>query len=108
MFGILEKTKDFIEDIKQSDIYIEYQKAYAELERNPELLLKADTFRKEHFLRMKAMQQPVCFADVESVEKDYEEIAVYPEIKRFLEAELALCRLLQRIQEQFVVNLDFK
>jgi len=108
MIGILEKTSDLIEDIKQSDIYVAYLEAYNELARNPELLLKADAFRKQQFLAIKAMDHPVCFAEVESIEKDYEDVATYPEIKRFLTAELALCRLLQKIHNQFVVNLDFK
>ena len=107
MFGVLEKASDLIADIKKSDIYMEYEAALQVLKLNPELQEKADAFRKDHFAAIEAIKAPVSFAHIESIEAKYEEISAYPEIARFLKAELALCRLLQRIQCNIVASLDF-
>lgn len=108
MFSVLEKTNDFIEDIKQSDIYMEYEASLYELKKYPEWKEKTDVFRKQLFEAQQAINGPVSFADVESLENRYEEVLVCPEIARFLNAELALCRLLQRIQGNMIAALDFE
>ncbi len=108
MFAVLDKTSELIEDIKQSDIYVEYKVALSELEKDPVLLEKADAFRKAQYEEVALHSKPLGFADASYLEEAYENISVYPEIDRFLKAELALCRLLQRIQDSIVEAIDFR
>lgn len=108
MFQVLDKTAELIEDIKQSDIYMEYKAALYEIQKNPELQQKADAFRSEQFQAINKCEKPIGFADAADMENRYEMISMYPEIARFLEAELALCRLVQRIQNRIVEAIDFR
>lgn len=107
MFSILEKTNDLIEEIKQSDIYKEYEAARSELESHPELKEKTDAFRKDHFEALNAIKTPVCFSEVANMEARYEEVSAYPVIDRYLNAELAVLRLIQRIQNSLMGAIEF-
>ncbi len=107
MFLVLNKTSDFIEDIKRSAIYLEYEAALKELNQYPELKEKADAFRKENFMTVTSIKMPVPFSAVASMETKYEEVAVYPEIERYLNAELALCRMVQKIQSNLSGIFEF-
>ena len=108
MFAVLDKTSELIEDIKQSDIYTEYKAALKELQKDPVLLQKADAFRTAQFQIVTSCKQPMGFADASDMEEAYEKIVEYPVIARFLKAELALCRMLQRIQTNIVEAMDFR
>lgn len=108
MFAVLQKTSELMEDIKQSDIYVEYKAALSILQKNPELKEKADAFRKAQFQAVELHESPLGFWDASDMEEAYEKISAHPEITRFLKAELALCRLLQRIQVSIVEAIDFR
>ena len=108
MFAVLDKTSELIEEIKQSDIYVEYKAALRELQKDPVLLEKADAFRKAQYEEVALHSKPLGFAEASHMEEAYEKIAEYPAIDRFLKAELALCRLLQRIQDNIVEAMDFR
>lgn len=108
MFAVLDKTTELIEDIKQSEVYAEYKAALYELQKHPELQEKADAFRTEQFQDILKCENLIGFASASDMEQRFEEISTYPEIVRFLEAELALCRLLQRIQNRIVEAIDFR
>lgn len=108
MFAVLDKTTELIKDIKQSDVYAEYKEALLALQKDPALLEMADAFRTEQFQAMDLCETPICFAYASDMEERYEKISTYPEIDRFLKAELALCRLLQRIQTSIVEAMDFR
>ncbi len=107
MFLVLDKTSDLMEDIKRSDIYLEYKKALYELEKYPELKEKANAFRKENFALVNSIKTPVSFMAVADMEAKYNEVTVYPQIERYLNAELALCRLIQRIQHSLASAITF-
>ena len=108
MFAVLEKTSELIEDIKMSDVYVEYKAALYELQKDPELMAKADLFRKEQYDQVQTNNRPVGFWEVAHIEEQYEKVANYPVVVRFLNAELALCRLVQSIQADIVAAIDFR
>lgn len=108
MFAVLDKTSELIEDVKQSDIYVEYKAALRELQKDPVLLEKADAFRKAQYEEVAFHSKPLGFAEASHMEEAYEKIVEYPVIDRFLKAELAMCRLLQRIQDNIVEAIDFR
>lgn len=105
--SILEKTSLLIDAIKQSDIYCEYEAALKELQKSPELKARADAFREENYLAYYAIKEPVSFADFDSLEEKRAELAMCPQIDRYLKAELALCRIIQEIQNHVVSAMNF-
>ncbi|MBQ8815807.1 MAG: YlbF family regulator [Lachnospiraceae bacterium] len=104
---ILEETSVLVDKIKSTVIYTEYQSALEDLQRQPELKALADAFREEKYLAYIALKEPVSFADFDSLEEKRMELASYPEIERYLKAELALCRVLQEVQSKLVLAMSF-
>ncbi len=106
--AIMEETSALINTIKSTSIYKEFQSALEDLQRYPELKEMTDAFRRENYLVYQAIKGPVSFADVESLEEKRLELVEYPQIDRYLKAELALCRVLQDIQSSIVAAMDFE
>ena len=104
---ILEETSVLIDRIKNTQIYTEYQSALEDLRRQPELKALADTFREEKYLAYTALKEPVSFVCFDSLEEKRLKLAVHPEIERYLKAELALCRILQEVQNRLVLAMNF-
>ena len=104
---IMEETSVLISTIKSTSIYTEFQSALEDLQRYPELKAKADEFREENYLAYHAIKDPISFADFDSLEEKRTELARYPQIDRYLKAELALCRVLQDIQTRLVTAISF-
>lgn len=105
---ILEETSVLVDKIKGTAIYTEYQSALEDLQRQPELKALADAFRKEKYLAYIALKEPVSFADFDELEEKRMELASYPQIERYLKAELALCRVLQAVQSRLVLAMNFE
>ncbi len=104
---ILEETSVLIDRIKSTQIYTEYQCALEDLQRHPELKALADAFREEKYLAYTALKEPVSFVCFDSLEEKRLRLAAYPEIERYLQAELALCRVLQEVQNRLVLAMNF-
>lgn len=97
--SILEKTSDLINTIKNSSIYTEYHSALEDLNMFPDLKAMADEFRKAKFEAYHS-ETPIRFTVFDELEEKREKLAEYPQIDRFLKAELALGRILQEVQSQ--------
>jgi len=104
--AILEETSVFIDKLKNTGIYEEYRCAAEELRKVPELKALADAFRKERYRAYDALQEPVSFAAFADLEAKRLELDAYPEIKRYLQAEVALCRVLQEIQNRLTLAVS--
>ena len=104
---ILEETSVLINKIKGTQIYMEYQSALEDLRRHPELKTMADAFRKEKYLAYIALKEPVSFADFEHLEEERLKLTVHPEIERYFKAELALCRVVQEVQDRLALVMSF-
>ncbi len=105
--AIMEETFVLINTIKNTSVYKEYQSSLEDLQRYPELKEITDAFRKENYLTYREIKSPVSFADVESLEEKRLELVKHPQIDRYLKAELALCRVLQDIQNSIVTAIEF-
>lgn len=104
---ILEETSVLINTIKSTSIYIEFQDALEELRRNPELKALADEFRTQKYLAYHSLTGQVSFADFDSMEEKRSELAKYPQIERYLNAELELCRVLQAVESRLTAGMCF-
>lgn len=97
--SISKKTSDLIHAIKKSSVYNEYHSALEELNMFPDLKALTDEFRKAKF-RAYHSETSISFKVFDELEEKRDELAEYPQIDRFLKAELALGRTLQEIQNK--------
>lgn len=93
---IREKTTSLIEAIRSSSVYIEYHSALEDIQKHPELKELADSYRIDRYRAFHA-ESPTGFEIFDDLEEKRDELAEYPQIDRFLKAELALCRVLQEV-----------
>ncbi|MCR4588309.1 MAG: YlbF family regulator, partial [Lachnospiraceae bacterium] len=78
------------------------------LREMPELKKQIDQFRTENY-RMQVMSSPdELFDKAYDFEQRYAEFRSNPIVEDFLAAELALCRLLQRVNTEITEGVDFE
>lgn len=103
---IREKTTSLIETIRSSSVYIEYHSALADLQEHPDLKALADAYRIDKYHAYHA-ESPTGFEIFDALEEKREELAEYPQIDRFLKAELALCRVIQEVGSSVTAAMCF-
>ena len=104
---ILEETSVLINTIKSTSIYTEFQSALEDLQKYPELKAIADEFREANYQAYNSLKDQISFADFDNLEEKRIELAKYPQIDRYLKAEVALCRVLQEVQSRIVAAMCF-
>ena len=104
---ILETPSVLVDTIKSTSMYTEFQSALEDLRRYPELKALADEFRAQKFLAYHSLKGQVSFADFADLEEKRVELADYPQIERYLNAEVALCRVLQEVESHLTAGMCF-
>ena len=102
-----EAIDNFIGFLKDSDIYKEYRSALEELNKDPELKRRVDDFRQRNYN----------FQQSEDINlNEYDQFrsemvgfrASDQRVDAFLDAELALCRMIQDVSYRITEALDFE
>lgn len=103
---IQKSVQNLTADILESEIYNEYQKQLALVKEQPELKAKIDEFR----IRNLALQtgENTTFEQLDSFEREYADFRENPLVDKFLASELALCRMLQRVNRALIEAIDFE
>lgn len=93
-----------IEEIKSESVYRQYTTSLEKLNANPEIKRQVDELRRLNY------QAQIKNDDADSYDIDdkIDELSCIPEVNQFLEAEAALCRLLQDISVRVheAIHLD--
>ena len=94
-----------LDSIHRSDIYQNYLSCEKNLELNPEQKKKVDDLRTAAFL---LHQEEDWFEKSDTLNEQFAELRKKPEVNAYLEAELAVCKMIQRITEQTCDNLEIR
>lgn len=106
--GILESVNTFIDALKNTEEYREYQIQKEKVKRFPELKAQIDEFRAKNFELQNKPQSDNLMEEVERMQKQYESFIETPLVADFLQAELAFCRLMQNVNIHITESLDFE
>ena len=103
---IQESLQGLVANILDSEIYKEYQNQLALVKERPGLKEKIDEFRTRNL----ALQtgEHTTFEQLDCFEREYADFREDPLVDEFLAAELALCRLLQKVNRTLVEAIDFE
>ncbi|MCR5032070.1 MAG: YlbF family regulator [Lachnospiraceae bacterium] len=102
---VLDELTDLIRETKE---YKNYAIQRDKLRQMPDLKRQIDEFRKENY-RMQVMSSPEeLFDKAYDFEQRYAAFRDNPIVEDFLAAELALCRLLQRVNTEITAGVDFE
>ena len=97
-----------IEAVKGSHTFKEYDRCRKVLKSDPELKARVDKYREENY-RLQIMEDDGTLQDkIENFARENMELSEQPRVRAFLDAELALCRMLQEISERVVKAIDFE
>lgn len=105
---INQNIQNLQNSILESDIYLEYKKQEAILKNKPELWdrvkkMRADNFRLQNDLSL----SNDLFVITQKLATEVAELRKSPEVNAFLDAELALCRLLQKVCYKLTQGIEF-
>ena len=103
---IQKPLQELIGNILDSEIYKEYQRQLAMVKDRPGLKDRIDEFRTRNL----ALQtgEYTSFEQLDCFEREYADFREDPLVDDFLAAELALCRMLQKINRVLVEAIDFE
>ena len=83
--------------IQKCQIYKDFKKQEQILNKNPELAERVQHFRAENFRLQNEGNPEELLAKAEVLSRESEELRSFPEVNAYLDAELALCRMMQKI-----------
>ena len=96
-----------LNSIQKSDVYRTYKKQEAILEKNPELVSRVQHFRSDNF-RLQNEERGNLLQDAEQLARESAELRRNPEVNAYLDAELALCRMMQQICKPLTDGIEIK
>lgn len=86
-----------IESIKEGDAYQRYLSCEEKLKEHPELRRKIDEFRLAAYRLNNEDTNGDMYVKIEQFEEKYKDFQKNPLVNEFLEAELDICKVLQRV-----------
>lgn len=94
--------------VQNSEEYQEFEKYRDLLKENPELMDRVNAFRGNNFRLQNEANRDELFRETEQLNRESRELRRDPLVIAFLDAELALCKLVQKICRTLTegINLD--
>lgn len=97
MDGINRNIHMLIQSVRKSSVYKEYRFQEEILNQNPKLAERVRQFRADNFRLQNEEDRSNMFHLAEVLSRESEELRRIPQVNAYLDAELDLCRMLQRI-----------
>ena len=102
-----ESISRLLASIKESAEYIEFEKQKEILSQDPDLKKRVDAFRAKNYRIQSQCSSDQLFEVVEQMGKESAALRRLPLVNAYLDAELALCRMIQRIYMELTDGIDF-
>lgn len=97
-----------MEAVRSSGEYIRYQQIRERVHRFPELEEQINGFRRRNYLLQNSQGAVDLYEETSRMEQEYREFRKNPMVGEYLEAETALCRVVQQINWTLIEGLDFE
>ena len=110
--GTMNEMKECIDAllaaVRGSEEYQEFVKYRDLLKENPELMDRVNAFRGNNFRLQNEANRDELFRVTEQLTRESRELRKIPQVNAFLDAELALCKLVQRICKALTEEIDLE
>ena len=107
MEEVLQSVDALLEAIRGSEIYQEYLHQEELLAADPQLRERVRAFRARNFRLQNEASDSELFAVVDGIYHESRELRKNSQVNAYLDAELAYCKMMQRITRYLCDNLDF-
>lgn len=104
---IIEATKPLSDWITGTQVYQKYLMEKDKLNHFPELKEKVNEYRRKNYELQNFVSADALFDKMDAFEAEFASYLENPIINDYLEAELALCRMMQKIYTELTKVLDF-
>lgn len=94
--------------IKKSETYKEYRKQEEIMSHMPEVSRRLEQFRADNFKLQNESDKENLFQVAEQLARESAELRQTPEVNAYLDAELAVCRMMQRICRQLIEGIEIR
>lgn len=101
-----QELDQLVTEMKKSEEYLRFQKIQAKVADIPGLQQQIDDFR-EIWYRLQQSNDVDLFEKIDHVEMEYAAFRENPFVQEYLAAELAVCRMVQKVNWTILANLDF-
>ncbi len=102
---ITERLHALTDAMRNTVDYQSYRKLEAELDKDKELKKRVDEFRLRSFSLQKKDDVDL-FDAVDDIDREFGELRKNPVVEEYLEAELSVCRMIQKVFE--AINHEVK
>lgn len=106
MSEIKECIDELLVAVRGSEEYQDFVKYRDLLKENPELMNRVNTFRGNNFRLQNEANRDELFRAMEQLNRESRELRRDPLVNAFLDAELALCKLMQKIGKTLTEGID--
>ena len=103
---ITECIDNLLAAVQSSQEYHEFIKIKEILEQDPELLSRVNAFRNSNFKLQNDANREDLFQATEQLNRESRELRRIPQVNAYLDAELALCKLMQGICKKLTSGID--
>ncbi len=93
--------------IYDTSIYQEYRRQEEQLRLDPQLYQRVNSFRERNFRLQNSVADGGVFQVADSIYHEVRELRKNPQVNAYLDAELALCKMMQRIARSMVDGIEF-
>ena len=108
MDEIKEYTVQLSAALRGSEAYKAFREVSRKVSEEPQLRQRLDEFRKKNYLLQNGSNAYDLFDDVQNLEREYEDMRKNPVIQEYLEAELQICRIIQRCADEILTSVDME
>ncbi|MBQ8198457.1 MAG: YlbF family regulator [Lachnospiraceae bacterium] len=110
MLELQGELDEFIVKLKDTKVYREYEIQKNKIKELPELKQRVDDFRRRNYELQTRNYPENIYDEMERFQRDNEAFQAIPQVRDFLQAELALCRMIQKVTTSIVeaVSEDFE
>lgn len=98
----------FMDVIKNTSEYKEYNFQKEKVKRIPELKARIDEFRAKNYQLQNGAESDNLMEDVERLQRENEKFLENPLVADFLQAELEFCRMMQEVNVRIAEAIDFE
>lgn len=106
MYQIEESLENLVHAVKNSQEYKDYQKMQALIHLEPEKERAVHEFRRRNFELHKCRDVDL-YTEMDRLEKEFAPLRAEPYVNEYLAAELAVCRMVQRINYRLMEEIEF-
>jgi len=98
----------FVQKIKETNAYMNYEIQRDKIERQPDLKRKMDEFRQRNFELQNQADADDLFEKIDAFGAESEKFREDPMVDAFLTAELEFCRMMQEVYISISERIGFE